>query len=81
MTKIMNICINLFRLNLAIRQYRNQFLPPPLQTNLRFKRDNPKRTFKLATEEEILEQEAAEEAAEMAWHVVLNAAEVLQKRL
>jgi RNA polymerase primary sigma factor len=41
----------------------------PLQTNLRFKRDNPKRTFKLATEEEILAQEAieaAEQAAEEA---------------
>jgi len=34
----------------------------PLQTNLRFKRDNPKRTFSLATEEEIRAQELEEEA-------------------
>ena len=40
----------------------------PLQTNLRFKRDNPRRTYNLATEEEILAQEAQEaaEAAEAA---------------
>jgi RNA polymerase primary sigma factor len=40
----------------------------PLQTNLRFKRDNPRRTYNLATEEEIRAQELAEaeEAAEAA---------------
>ena len=40
----------------------------PLQTNLRFKRDNPRRTYNLATEEEIRQQELAEaqEAAEAA---------------
>ncbi|MDP6312015.1 MAG: RNA polymerase sigma factor region1.1 domain-containing protein, partial [Phycisphaerales bacterium] len=34
----------------------------PLQTNLRFKRDNPRRTYNLATEEEIRAQELAEAA-------------------
>ena len=47
---------------LDLRSHRGPHFYGPLQTNLRFKRDNPKRTFKLATEEEILEQEAAEEA-------------------
>ncbi|MCH2136977.1 MAG: RNA polymerase sigma factor RpoD [Phycisphaerales bacterium] len=38
----------------------------PLQTNLKFKRDNPRRTFSLATEEELLAEEAVrkEEDAE-----------------
>ncbi|MCH2138739.1 MAG: RNA polymerase sigma factor RpoD [Phycisphaerales bacterium] len=31
----------------------------PLQTNLKFKRDNPRRTFNLATEEELLAEEQA----------------------
>ncbi|MCH2140648.1 MAG: sigma-70 family RNA polymerase sigma factor [Phycisphaerales bacterium] len=45
------------------RTFKGPHFYGPLQTNLRFKRDNPKRTFGLATEEEILAQEA-EEAAE-----------------
>ncbi len=50
---------------LDLRSHRGPHFFGPLQTNLRFKRDNPRRTFKLATEEEILEQEAAEKAEEM----------------
>ena len=50
---------------LDLRSHRGPHFYGPLQTNLRFKRDNPRRTFKLATEEEILEQEAAEEAEEL----------------
>jgi len=50
---------------LDLRSHRGPHFFGPLQTNLRFKRDNPRLTFKLATEEEILEQEAAEKAEEM----------------
>ena len=48
----------------------------PLQTNLRFKRDNPRRTYNLATEEEILAQEAQEDA-EAAENAVALADEAL----
>ena len=42
------------------RSHRGPHFYGPLQTNLRFKRDNPRRTFNLASEEEIRAQELAE---------------------
>jgi len=68
--KMDELLITTNRLGIEFTNYldRRTFKGPhfygPLQTNLRFKRDNPKRTFGLATEEEILAQEMAEAAEE-----------------
>ncbi len=55
-----------FTNHLDKRTFAGPHFYAPLQTNLRFKRDNPKRTFNLATEEEILAQEAQEAAEQRA---------------